>query len=77
MRFPDGIEVKTNCVGRGNNCTRDDVVTVHQRTSDGFANTINVHGGSSDERNDETDGGCQQSWDHQHTEPTDVKAVIG
>ena len=28
--FPDGIEVKSNSVGRGNNCTRDDVVTVHE-----------------------------------------------
>ena len=28
--FPDGIEVESNCVGRGNNCTRDDVVTIHE-----------------------------------------------
>ena len=28
--FPDGIEVESNCVGRGNNCTGDDVVTVHE-----------------------------------------------
>jgi hypothetical protein len=28
--FPDGIEVESNCVGRGNNRTRDDVVTIHE-----------------------------------------------
>ena len=74
--FPDGVEVKTNCVGRRNNCTRDDVVTVHQRTSDWFTNAIDVHWGSSDERSNETSGCCQQSWDHQHTEPTDIQTVI-
>ena len=75
--FPDGIEVKTNCVGRRNNCTRDDVVTVDQRTSDWFTDTVDVHGGSSDEGDDEADSCCQQSWNHQNAEPTYIQAVVG
>ena len=75
--FPNRVEVKTNCVGRGNNCTRDDVVAVHERTSDWFADAVDIHRRSSDERNDEADGCCQQSWDHQHTEPTDIQTVVG
>ena len=76
MRFPNGVKVKTNCIGTRDNSTRDDVVTIHERTSNGFTNTIDVHRGSSDECNDEADGCRQQSWDHQHTEPTDIQTVI-
>ena len=68
--------MKTDCVGTGNNSTRDDVVTVHERTSNGFTNAVNVHGGSSDECGDEADGCRQQSWDHQYTEPTDIQTVV-
>ena len=75
--FPNGVEVKSDCVGRGNNCTRDDVVTVHERTSNGFTNTIDVHRGSSDEGDDETDGCCEQRRDHQDAEPTDIQTVVG
>ena len=77
MRFPNGVEVKSDCVGRGNNCTRDDVVTVHERTSNGFTNTIDVHRGSSDEGDDETDGCCEQRRDHQDAKPTDIQTVVG
>jgi len=74
--FPDGIEVKSDCVGRRNNSTRDDVVAVEQRASYGFADTIDVHGRSSDE-SDDVAGGCgQQGGDHENTEPADVKAVV-
>jgi hypothetical protein len=34
-------------------------------------------GGSSDEGNDEADGGAQQRRDHQHTEPAHIEAVVG
>jgi len=74
--FPDGVEVKSNSIGTRNDSTRDDVVTIHERTSDGFTNTIDVHWGSSDECYDKADGCCQQSWDHQHTKPTYIQAVV-
>ena len=68
--------MKSDCVGARNNSTRDDVVTVHERTSDGFTDTIDVHRRSSDECDDEADGCCQQSWDHQNAEPTDIQTVV-
>ena len=60
-----------------NNSTRDDVVAVHQGASDGLADAIDVNRRSGDESDDEADGGSQQSWDHQHTEPTDIETVVG
>merc|ERR1711991_271700 len=46
-------------------------------TSNWFTDAIDVRRGSSDEGDDEADSCCQQSWDHQHAEPTDIEAVIG
>ena len=60
-----------------NNSTRDDVVAVHQGASDWLADAIDVNRRSGDESDDEADGGSQQSWDHQHTEPTDIQTVVG
>ena len=76
MRFPNGVEVKTNCIGTRDDSTRDDVVAIHERTSNGFTNTIDVHRGSSDESDDETDGCCKQRRDHQNAEPTNIKTVV-
>ena len=75
--FPNGVEVKTNCIGTRDNCTRDDVVAIHERTCNRFTNTIDVHRGSSDEGDDETDGCCKQRRDHQNAEPTDIQTVVG
>ena len=75
--FPDGIEVQADGVGGRNNSTRDDVVAIDQRTSDWLTDAVDVNRRSGDEGNDEADGGSQQSWDHQHTEPTDVETVVG
>jgi len=69
--------VKSDCVRRGDNSTRNDVVTVHKRTSNWFTNAIDVHRGSSDEGDDETDGCCKQRRDHQDAEPTDIQTVVG
>ena len=74
--FPNGVEVKSDCVRRRNNSTRDDVVTVEQRTSNGFTDTIDVHRRSSDEGDDETNGCCEQRRDHQYTEPTNIETVV-
>ena len=75
--FPNGIEVQTNCVGRRDNSTRDDVVAINQRSGNWFANAIDIHRRSGDEGDDETDSGSQQRWDHQCTKPAHVEAVIG
>merc|ERR1712023_209094 len=73
--FPDGVEVQTDGVGGRNNSTRNDVVAVDQGASDRLADAVDVNRRSGNEGNDEADGGSQQSWDHQHTEPTDVETV--
>ena len=69
--------MQANGVAGRNNSTRDDVVAVHQGASDGLADAIDVNRRSGDESDDEADGGSQQSWDHQHTEPTDIETVVG
>ena len=75
--FPDGIEVQADGVAGGDNGAGDDVVAVEQGAGDGLTDAIDVHGGSSDEGNDEADGGGQQAGDHQHTEPAHIEAVVG
>jgi len=75
--FPDGIEVKSNRVGRRNDSTRDDVVSIHKRTSDWFTDTIDVHGRSSDKCNDEANCCGKQSRNHQNAKPTHIEAVVG
>jgi len=75
--FPDGIKVQSNCVGRRNDSTRNDVVAPHKRTRNRFTNTINVHRGSTDESDDETSSSCKQGRNHQNTKPTNIEAVIG
>ena len=74
--FPNGVEVETDCVAARDDSTGDDVVSIEQRASDGFADAINVHRGSSDEGNDEASGCCEESRDHQNTEPAKVNAVV-
>merc|ERR1711943_77232 len=75
--FQDGIEVQADGVGGRNNSTRDDVVAIDQGASDRLTDAIDVNRGSRDERDDETDGGCEQAGNHQHTEPTDIQTVVG
>ena len=68
--------METDCIARRNNSTRDDVVAIHQRTSDGFPDTVDIDGGCCHEGNDEADSCCQQSRDHQYTKPTDIQTVV-
>jgi hypothetical protein len=75
--FPDGVEVKANGVGRRNDRTRDNVVAVDERASDGFPDAIDVNGGSRDESDDEADGGREQGRNHQDAEPAYIQAVVG
>ncbi len=75
--FPDGVKVQSNSIGRRNNSTRDDVVSVHQRTSNRFTDAINVHWGSTDECDNEASSCSKQAGDHQNAEPTHIEAVVG
>ena len=68
--------MQSDSIRRRNNGTRDDVVTVHKRTSNWFTNSINVHRRSTDECDDETNRCGKQRWDHQNAEPTDIETVI-
>ena len=56
----------------GTTAAGDDVVAVHQRTSNGLADAVNVNGGSGDEGDDEADGGGQQGGNHDDSEPAHV-----
>ena len=75
--FPDGIEVQADGVAGRNNSTGDDVVAVDQGASDRLTDAVDIDGRSSDERNDEADGGRQKAGNHQHAEPTHINAVVG
>jgi hypothetical protein len=75
--FPDGVEVHADGVGGGHNCTRDDVVAIHQGACHGLADAVDVHGRSSDEGDDKADGGAQQGGNHQNPKPTDIDPVVG
>merc|ERR1711991_751251 len=74
--FPDGVKVQANGVGRRDNSTGDDVVAVDQGASDGLADAIDINRRSGDKSNGEADGGRQKAGNHQHTEPTDINAVV-
>ena len=69
--------MESDCVAARYDSTGDDVVTIEQRTSDGFADTIDVHRGSSDECDDEANCSGEECRNHQGTEPTDIETVVG
>jgi hypothetical protein len=46
--------MKTNSIRRWNYSTRNDVVSIHERTSDWFSDPVNIDRRSSDKRYDET-----------------------
>ena len=53
--FPDGIEVESNCVGRGTTAP-EMMLLPYMSEPDGFTDAIDVHRWSGDECHDETDG---------------------
>ncbi len=59
------------------NSTRDDVIAIKQRASNGLTDAVDINRGSGDESDDETGGSGKQTGDHQDTEPTDIDAVVG
>ena len=74
--FPNGVKVQSNSIGRRDNSTRDDVVTIHQRTSNGFTDAVDVHRGSTDKSNDETSSSSKEGGDHQDPEPTNIQTIV-
>ena len=75
--FPDWIEVKTDSVRGRNNSTSDDVVSVHQGTSNWFADAVDVNGRSCYESDQVANGCRKQGWDHQNAKPAYIEAVVG
>merc|ERR1712216_610954 len=75
--IPDWVEVQANGVAGRNNSTRNDVVAIEQGASDGLADAVDVNRRCGDESDDEAGGSCEQCGDHQNTEPTDIKTVVG
>ena len=76
-RFPKRIEVNTNSIGRRNDSTRDDVVTVDERTCDRLTNTINIDSRCEEESSDVSDSSKRKKWKDKETEPSNVKTVRG
>mmetsp|Transcript_67693 Transcript_67693/g.162501 ORF Transcript_67693/g.162501 Transcript_67693/m.162501 type:complete len:334 (+) Transcript_67693:42-1043(+) len=74
-RFPKRIEMNTNCVGRWNNCTGDNVVTIDKRTSNWLTNTINIDCWCKEECSDVCDSSKGKKRENKETEPTNVKTV--
>jgi len=74
--FPNWIEVKSNCIRRRNNSTRDNVVSIHERTSNWFPNTVNIDSWSSNKRDDKADSCSKESWNHKSSEPSNIKTVV-
>jgi hypothetical protein len=74
--FPDGVEVKTNSIRRRDNSTRDDVVTIHERTSNGFTDAVDVHRGRTDESDDETSSSGEEARNHEDPEPTNIQTIV-
>ena len=68
--------MQSDSVRRRNNGTRDDVVSVHQRTSNWFADAVNVHRRSTDESDNEANRCRKKARDHKNTEPTNIKTVV-
>ncbi len=69
--------MQADSVGGGHNSTGDDVVAVHQGTSNWLTNSVDIDRGRGDERHDEADGRSQQGGDHENPKPTDVNTVVG
>ena len=69
--------MQANSIRTGNNCTRDDVVTVEERSGNRFANTIDINGRSGNKGNDEADCCGEERWNHDDPKVPDVQSVIG
>jgi hypothetical protein len=69
--------MQADSVGAGHHGAGDDVVAVHQGAGDGLTDAVDVDRRGANEGDDEADGGGQQGGDHQHTEPTDIEAIVG
>jgi len=76
-RLPERIEMDTNSVGRWNNSTGDNVVTIDKRTSNWLTNTINIDCWSKEESSDVSYSSEGKKRENEETEPTDVKTVRG
>ena len=68
--------MKSDRVARGDDRTGDDVVSIKQRSSDWFTNTVDVNGGSANEGDNKANCSGEEGWDHKNTEPTYIKAVV-
>ncbi len=69
--------MESNSVRRRNNSAGDDVVAIHQRTSNRLTDAVDVDRGSGDEGDDKTNCCSEQCWNHQGAKPTHVNAVVG
>jgi hypothetical protein len=74
--LPDRVEVHSNGIGTGDDCTSNDVVSIEKRSSNRFTNSINVNRGCSNEGSDEAGGCRKKSGEHDSSEPTHVEAAL-
>ena len=76
VRFPDWIEVDTDSVGRRNEGTRDDIVTIEERTCDWLTDTIDVDWRCHDETKDEDSSCKDDEREEEEAEVTNVETVV-
>jgi hypothetical protein len=74
---PDRVEVKTDSVGRRNNGTRDDVVTIEKGTGDRLTDAIDVSWWSYEESQDVGEDSNGKDREHDNAEETNVHSVRG
>ena len=75
--FPDWVEVHANSIRRRDNRSRDDIVSVEKRSSDGLTDAVDIDGWGSEERGDEAGSCGKQSGEHDRSEPANVEAILG
>ena len=74
--FPDGVEMKSDCIWRRNNCARNNIVAIDKWTSNRFTNAININRRCCHEGSNKTDGCCKERWNHKNSKPSNIKTVI-
>ena len=56
---------------------RNILPNIHERSSNWFADAVDVHRRSSNECGNEANCSGKKGWDHENAKPADIQAIIG
>jgi hypothetical protein len=70
--FPNSVKMEPDGIGRGDNGTGDDVVSIHEGASDWLANPVDVDRRSSDEGYHEANRSGEEARHHECAKMPDV-----